>query len=138
MTGRYSATVAAHVLREFLVELPEPVIPLAYYDKFITILDDKPAPEIAIEKIEIALKAIPPPSRDLLLYMCDLLVTFAKHASETTWRPSGPEVPTNMTCLRGRCISFSVTNIMPYVVFIWHLFRPRNDFQGRVALSPRT
>jgi hypothetical protein len=105
MTGRYSAAVAACVLREFLTELPEPVIPLVFYDHFSFVLDDKPAREIAIERIEDALKVMPSSSRELLLYMCDLIVTFAKHAPQTVWRPSGPEQPTNMMSLRGTCFS---------------------------------
>jgi hypothetical protein len=38
MKGRYTAAHAAYVLREFLTELPEPVIPFAQYIQFTTIL----------------------------------------------------------------------------------------------------
>jgi hypothetical protein len=119
MKGRYTAAHAAYVLREFLTELPEPVIPLAYYTTFSCILDGSPSREEAVERVERAFRLMPLGSREvrvvhithlamfsratqLLLYLSDLICTFAKHAPHTTWRPSGPEVPTNMLSLRGK------------------------------------
>jgi hypothetical protein len=64
--------------------------------------DDAPSREEALQRIEQALHDMPHGARELLLYICDLLVAFAKHAPRTSWRPSGPELPTNMLSVRGR------------------------------------
>jgi hypothetical protein len=124
MKGRYSAAHAAYVLREFLTELPEPVIPLSQYADVSAILglfssmlvftwllsidspDNQASKEESLDRVENALRVMPPSSRELLFYICDLIVIFAKHAPQTSWRPSGPETPTNMMSVRGEIESY--------------------------------
>jgi hypothetical protein len=103
MKGRYTASNAADVLRQFLSELPEPVIPYSQYDDFVAILDEPG--ELAIGRAEKALRIMNKDSRELLLYILDLMVTFAMHGPEASWRSSQPERPTNMTTIGGEPIS---------------------------------
>jgi hypothetical protein len=98
--SRYTAVEAAEVLREFLKALPEPVIPWDHYESFVSILDGPD--DQALHRAESALRGLEDASREVLLYMCDLIIMFAKHAPMTPWRPSGPEIPTNMTGLTGK------------------------------------
>lgn len=102
MNGRYTAGQAAEVLRQFLTELPESVIPLAHYEDFAAIYDEPR--DRALHRTENALRALDKDSRELLMYMCDLIVVFAMHAPKTAWRPSGPERATNMNSLDGKSL----------------------------------
>jgi hypothetical protein len=56
MKGRYTPSSAADVLRQFLSELPEPVVPYSQYDEFVAILDEPR--ELAMGRTEQALKTM--------------------------------------------------------------------------------
>jgi hypothetical protein len=102
MDDRFSAADVAHVLREFLLALPEPVAPLALYDELCSIFDDGSLDDHSIERIEATLQHMSSSSRELLLYMGDLIVTLASHTTPTTRMPSNPERSSNMTNLQGQ------------------------------------
>lgn len=102
MKGDYQVTDVARLLRKFLEELPEPVIPKAMYAEFIRLFSsDGPSDDHArMLRCGELIDSMPAPNRELLLYMCDLMSTFAQHSVPTSWRAQGPMRPTNMTPAR--------------------------------------
>ncbi|OTA93100.1 hypothetical protein M434DRAFT_62675, partial [Hypoxylon sp. CO27-5] len=94
----YTVHDAANVLRRYLNDLPEPVVPLDLYEKFRdplrghtkqavgdtegTQLVDNFNEAEAIEKYQQLIKELPPLNRQLLLYILDLLAVFAAKADE--------------------------------------------------------
>lgn len=71
---------AAAVLRRYINLLPEPIIPLEYYDKFRAPLSLVPADAIRVYKKLIG--DLPPLNRQLLLYILDLLAVFASKSEQ--------------------------------------------------------
>jgi hypothetical protein len=89
MTG-YTVYDAAGVLLRFLKSLPEPVIPLASYEGFKTTLGPFVSPNFALDEAregECASRAkelcaaLPPPNRDLLFYLLDLMSVISNHSA---------------------------------------------------------
>jgi GTPase-activating protein SAC7 len=94
----YTVHDAANVLRRYLNDLPEPVVPLDLYERFReplrghtkqavgdtegTQLVDNFNEAQAIEKYQDLIKILPPLNRQLLLYILDLLAVFAAKADE--------------------------------------------------------
>ncbi|KAI2636339.1 Rho GTPase activation protein [Hypomontagnella submonticulosa] len=94
----YTVHDAANVLRRYLNDLPEPVVPLDLYERFRdplrghtkqavgdtegTQLVDNFDEAEAIEKYQQLIKELPPLNRQLLLYILDLLAVFAAKADE--------------------------------------------------------
>ncbi|KAF4989594.1 hypothetical protein FDECE_14668 [Fusarium decemcellulare] len=94
----YTVHDAANVLRRYLNDLPEPVVPLDLYEKFRDPLrgatkqavGDAEGPQFvenfnekaAIEKYQRLITELPPLNRQLLLYILDLLAVFAAKADE--------------------------------------------------------
>ncbi|KAF8443429.1 hypothetical protein BGX38DRAFT_1271947 [Terfezia claveryi] len=76
----YTVHDAAAVLRRYLNQLPEPIIPLEYYDKFRAPLSLPPADAIRVYKRLIV--DLPPLNRQLLLYILDLLAVFASKSEQ--------------------------------------------------------
>ncbi|KAF8418956.1 hypothetical protein EV426DRAFT_299673 [Tirmania nivea] len=76
----YTVHDAAAVLRRYLNQLPEPIIPLEYYDKFRAPLSLPPADAIKVYKRLIG--DLPPLNRQLLLYILDLLAVFASKSEQ--------------------------------------------------------
>ncbi|KAK6332500.1 hypothetical protein TWF730_004166 [Orbilia blumenaviensis] len=78
----YTVHDAANILRRYLNQLPEPIIPLDYYDKFRQPLsgggtiDDAEA----IKTYQRLISELPPLNRQLLLYILDLLAVFSSKA----------------------------------------------------------
>ncbi|KAK6339575.1 hypothetical protein TWF718_008972 [Orbilia javanica] len=78
----YTVHDAANILRRYLNQLPEPIIPLDYYDKFRQPLsgggtiDDTEA----IKTYQRLISELPPLNRQLLLYILDLLAVFSSKA----------------------------------------------------------
>ncbi|BFZ58140.1 GTPase activating protein (GAP) for Rho1p [Savitreella phatthalungensis] len=68
---------AASILRRYLVQLPEPIIPTEWYDDFREPLKREWPPERAIERMQHLVASLPPLNRQLLLYILDLLAVFA-------------------------------------------------------------
>ncbi|KAI1743695.1 hypothetical protein F4680DRAFT_354079 [Xylaria scruposa] len=94
----YTVHDAANVLRRYLNDLPEPVVPLELYRRFreplrghtkqavgdtegTQLLDNFDQQE-AVEKYQELIKELPPLNRQLLLYILDLLAVFAAKSDE--------------------------------------------------------
>lgn len=94
----YTVHDAANVLRRYLNDLPEPVVPLDLYEKFRGPLrgatkqavGDADGPQfvehfneaVAIDRYQRLITELPPLNRQLLLYLLDLLAVFAAKADE--------------------------------------------------------
>lgn len=94
----YTVHDAANVLRRYLNDLPEPVVPLSLYEKFRDPLrgatkqpsGDAEGPQFvdnfdelaAIKKYQQLITELPPLHRQLLLYILDLLAVFAAKSDE--------------------------------------------------------
>ncbi|CAK7273611.1 GTPase activating protein (GAP) for Rho1p [Sporothrix epigloea] len=92
----YTVHDAANVLRRYLNDLPEPVVPLNFYDRFREPLrhaikqgsGDVDGPQFvddfdmgaAIAQYQNLITELPPLNRQLLLYILDLLAVFAAKA----------------------------------------------------------
>lgn len=98
MWDGYTVHDAANVLRRYLNDLPEPVVPLDLYEKFREPLrgatkqavGDADGPQfvehfneaVAIDQYQRLITELPPLNRQLLLYLLDLLAVFAAKADE--------------------------------------------------------
>ncbi|KAK5653099.1 hypothetical protein OQA88_9197 [Cercophora sp. LCS_1] len=94
----YTVHDAANVLRRYLNDLPEPVVPLDLYEKFREPLRGATKPpgadgegpqfienfdmDDAIAKYQQLITELPPLNRQLLLYILDLLAVFAAKADQ--------------------------------------------------------
>ncbi|KAF3909350.1 hypothetical protein AA313_de0200201 [Arthrobotrys entomopaga] len=78
----YTVHDAANILRRYLNQLPEPIIPLGYYDKFRQPLQghDTVDETEAIKTYQRLISELPPLNRQLLLYILDLLAVFSSKA----------------------------------------------------------
>lgn len=94
----YTVYDAANVLLRYLLHLPEPVIPSAFYNLFRKPLEDYKARtlafigshdrqspqdsalDIAIHAYQTLIAELPAPNRHLLLYLLDLLAVFAANS----------------------------------------------------------
>ncbi|KAI9673345.1 MAG: hypothetical protein M1829_004112 [Trizodia sp. TS-e1964] len=98
----YTVHDAANILRRYLNQLPEPIIPLEFYDRFrdplrihsapiitdsengeptVSTFDDE-ALNTAITVYQQLITQLPPLSRQLLLYILDLLAVFSSKSDE--------------------------------------------------------
>ncbi|KAF8545483.1 hypothetical protein BDD12DRAFT_871755 [Trichophaea hybrida] len=76
----YTVHDAANVLRRYLNLLPEPIIPLEFYNRFrdpLTVQLEKFNAAEAIKIYQRLISELPPLNRQLLLYILDLLAVFA-------------------------------------------------------------
>jgi hypothetical protein len=76
----YTVHDAANVLRRYLNCLPEPIIPLDFYNKFrdpLTVQPETFDVDHAISIYQKLILELPPLNRQLLLYILDLLAVFA-------------------------------------------------------------
>ncbi|RDW68406.1 hypothetical protein BP5796_09063 [Coleophoma crateriformis] len=94
----YTVHDAANVLRRYLNQLPEPIVPLDLYDRFreplrghvMQAAGDQEGPQFqenfdvgkAIVTYQQLITELPPLNRQLLLYILDLLAVFASKADE--------------------------------------------------------
>ncbi|GAB1320786.1 GTPase activating protein (GAP) for Rho1p [Madurella fahalii] len=99
----YTVHDAANVLRRYLNDLPEPVVPLDLYEKFREPLKgaraqatgDAQAPRpaqvfdeaSAIARYQQLITELPPLNRQLLLYILDLLAVFAAKSDQNRMTP---------------------------------------------------
>ena len=73
----YTAHDAACTLLKFLLRFPESVIPVRYYEAFhVSIGTSGQEIQSAIRKFQQLITSLPPPSRQLLLYLLDLMAVF--------------------------------------------------------------
>ena len=68
---------AANILRRYLNQLPEPIVPTEWYDDFREPLKREWPLEQAIARMQHLVASLPPLNRQLLLYILDLLAVFA-------------------------------------------------------------
>lgn len=69
---------AANVLRRYLNNLPEPIVPLAYYEAMRKPMHERPVDvSAAIAEYTKLINSLPPVNKQLLLYLLDLLAVFA-------------------------------------------------------------
>ena len=94
----YTVHDAANVLRRYLNQLPEPIVPLELYDRFreplrghtMQAVGDTEGPQLednfdvgkAIATYQQLITELPPLNRQLLLYILDLLAVFASKSDE--------------------------------------------------------
>ncbi|RFU34630.1 hypothetical protein B7463_g1729, partial [Scytalidium lignicola] len=94
----YTVHDAANVLRRYLNQLPEPIVPLDLYDRFreplrghtMQAVGDTEGPQFqenfdvnkAITTYQQLITELPPLNRQLLLYILDLLAVFASKSEE--------------------------------------------------------
>jgi GTPase-activating protein SAC7 len=94
----YTVHDAANVLRRYLNQLPEPIVPLHLYDQFrdplrghtMQAVGDTEGPQLAdnfdvgkaIVTYQQLITELPPLNRQLLLYILDLLAVFASKSDE--------------------------------------------------------
>ncbi|KAH8820042.1 RhoGAP protein-like protein [Xylogone sp. PMI_703] len=94
----YTVHDAANVLRRYLNQLPEPIVPLDLYDRFrdplrghtMQAVGDAEGPQFqetfdvnkAIKTYQQLITELPPLNRQLLLYILDLLAVFASKSEE--------------------------------------------------------
>ncbi|EWC46605.1 hypothetical protein DRE_04092 [Drechslerella stenobrocha 248] len=78
----YTVHDAANILRRYLNQLPEPIIPLDYYDRFRQPLQGQGTIDEAeaIKTYQRLISEMPPLNRQLLLYILDLLAVFSSKA----------------------------------------------------------
>ncbi|OGE55298.1 hypothetical protein PENARI_c004G12548 [Penicillium arizonense] len=99
----YTVHDAANVLRRYLNQLPEPIVPLEFYERFREPLriyqrqvqEDKETPDAekfdhakAVETYQRLIIELPPLNKQLLLYILDLLAVFASKSDQNRM-PSG-------------------------------------------------
>ncbi|BFZ61694.1 GTPase activating protein (GAP) for Rho1p [Saitoella coloradoensis] len=79
----YTVHDAANVLRRYLNQLPEPIVPHDFYEQFRSPIVEEPYNEThAIEAYQYLICLLPSLNRQLLLYILDLLAVFASKANE--------------------------------------------------------
>jgi hypothetical protein len=94
----YTVHDAANVLRRYLNQLPEPIVPLDLYERFreplrghtMQAVGDNEGPQLpdnfdvgkAISTYQQLITELPPLNRQLLLYILDLLAVFASKSDE--------------------------------------------------------
>lgn len=85
---KYSVHDAASVLRRYLNQMPEPIIPLHLYNEFRNIMMKEPFDvNAAIKTYRLLITSSPPANQYLLLYVLDLLAVFAR-ASDKNLMPA--------------------------------------------------
>ncbi|KAJ5445815.1 Rho GTPase activation protein [Penicillium cf. griseofulvum] len=99
----YTVHDAANVLRRYLNQLPEPIVPLEFYERFREplriyqrqVLEDKETADAdkfdhakAVETYQNLIIELPPLNKQLLLYILDLLAVFASKSDQNRM-PSG-------------------------------------------------
>lgn len=78
---RYSVHDGASVLRRYLNQMPEPIVPLHLYNEFRNVMIRQPVDlDAAIKTYRLLVTAMPPANRYLLLYVLDLLAVFARNS----------------------------------------------------------
>ncbi|KAJ6119182.1 hypothetical protein N7523_003462 [Penicillium sp. IBT 18751x] len=93
----YTVHDAANVLRRYLNQLPEPIVPLEFYERFREplriyqeqVLQDNQVPDAdkfdhakAVETYQRLIIELPPLNKQLLLYILDLLAVFASKSDQ--------------------------------------------------------
>ncbi|KAG0289045.1 hypothetical protein BGZ98_004011, partial [Dissophora globulifera] len=78
----YTIHDASNVLRRYLNHLPDPVIPLDFYEKFRDVHRDLTDNDEKIATYQELIGKLPPPHSCLLMYLLDLLALFAHHSAD--------------------------------------------------------
>lgn len=83
----YTVHDAANILRRYLNQLPEPIIPLEFYERFRQPLVTGATIEEAIITYQNLIAELPALNRQLLLYILDLLAVFASKSEVNRMTP---------------------------------------------------
>ncbi|RPA83038.1 RhoGAP-domain-containing protein [Ascobolus immersus RN42] len=83
----YTVHDAANILRRYLNQLPEPIIPLEFYERFRQPLVSGATVEEAIITYQALIADLPALNRQLLLYILDLLAVFASKSEVNRMTP---------------------------------------------------
>ncbi|KAL1413579.1 GTPase activating protein (GAP) for Rho1p [Vanrija albida] len=78
----YSPHDIATIFRRYLTQMPEPVVPHAFYDKFRNASIHELAHDKKLKEYKRIIRQMPKPNRALLLYVLDLLGTTARAADK--------------------------------------------------------
>lgn len=85
----YTVHDAANILRRYLNQLPEPIVPLEFYERFREPLRNYDSSksdgfdhEEAVAKFQQLIRELPPLNKQLLLYILDLLAVFASKSEK--------------------------------------------------------
>ncbi|KAG0047349.1 hypothetical protein BGZ83_007573 [Gryganskiella cystojenkinii] len=78
----YTIHDASNVLRRYLNHLPDPVIPLEFYEKFRDVHRNMTEDEEMTSAYQELISKLPDPHAWLLMYLLDLLSLFAYHSAE--------------------------------------------------------
>ncbi|KAK3827664.1 MAG: Rho GTPase activation protein, partial [Benniella sp.] len=73
---------ASNVFRRYLNHLPDPVVPLEFYEKFRDVHRNLTDDDEKIAAYQELISKLPPPHSCLLMYLLDLLALFAHHSDE--------------------------------------------------------
>ncbi|KAF9363381.1 hypothetical protein BGX34_004288 [Mortierella sp. NVP85] len=73
---------ASNVFRRYLNHLPDPVVPLEFYEKFRDVHRNLTDDNEKIAAYQELISKLPPPHSCLLMYLLDLLALFAHHSDE--------------------------------------------------------
>lgn len=82
----YTVHDAASLLLRYLIQLPESLIPIAFYSRALCVEVDSPVVEggkgVDVDALLSIIRDIPPSHRTALLYILDLLAVFASHEED--------------------------------------------------------
>ncbi|ORZ00026.1 Rho GTPase activation protein [Lobosporangium transversale] len=78
----YTIHDASNVFRRYLNHLPDPVIPLEFYERFRDVHRNLTDEEEQIAAYQELISKLPPPHSCLLMYLLDLLALFAYHSED--------------------------------------------------------
>lgn len=81
-SGRFTVHDAASLLLKYLKSLPEPVIPLEFYNKFITTYQINHTDDSKIARFKELISDLPPFARSLLIFLLDLFTVLVNHSDE--------------------------------------------------------
>lgn len=88
----YTVYDCGSCLLRYLKLLPEPVLPVDYYNSFIAAVnvDDSPGSIRSLQELTASTPPPPPPTprRHLLLYLVDLLAIFSSHSRRNQMTPA--------------------------------------------------
>lgn len=136
--GEYKVSIVASVLKQYLGDLPQSVIPPENYGQFIAVGGlYKVDPDIAFQKFEVLLQDIPQAHFDLLKYLCRFLYELQSHHEMTKMTVENlalvfgpnilrPEIEEDPTMLL-KCLSEATTTTVALISNHAKLFPVTND-----------
>ena len=96
--SRSTVHIAAAILKQFLRELPEPLIPYAHYDDFTATAGD--APQAQQRRLAELVRGLPEPHRTVLREVCHLFYTIACNSELNKMTPANIAIAAGVSILR--------------------------------------